>query len=214
MTHICVSKLTIIGSDNGLSPGWHQAIIWTNAGILLIRPLGTNISEILIVIYIFSFNKIHLKLSSGNGGHFELHLNSIGLYGPLDSHINLVWFNFIAIQDIVWIKSTLAKLVSFQYISTIFWTFIIFQLYITLCIAHKHFPTSYCEWLGLYSHVIWTAYQQKYQGLVMRVEGLSPRMAIDSNYEHYEEKLGTVRFFRKYFGYISIFQIILQFNPS
>ena len=28
--HICVSKLTIIGSDNGLSPGRHQAIIWTN----------------------------------------------------------------------------------------------------------------------------------------------------------------------------------------
>ena len=45
MTHICVSKLTIIGSDNGLSPGQHQAIIWTNAGILLIGPLGTNFNE-------------------------------------------------------------------------------------------------------------------------------------------------------------------------
>ena len=50
VTHICVSKLTIIGSDNGLSPGRHEAIIWTNAGILLIGPLGTNISEILIDI--------------------------------------------------------------------------------------------------------------------------------------------------------------------
>ena len=38
------------GSDNGLSPGWRQAIIWTNAGILLIGPLGTNFSEILIEI--------------------------------------------------------------------------------------------------------------------------------------------------------------------
>ena len=37
VTHICVSKLTIIGSDNGLSPGRRQAIIWTNAGILTIR---------------------------------------------------------------------------------------------------------------------------------------------------------------------------------
>ena len=37
MTHIWVSKLTIIGSDNGLSPSRRQAIIWTNAGILLIR---------------------------------------------------------------------------------------------------------------------------------------------------------------------------------
>ena len=36
VTHICVSKLTIIGSDNGLAPGRRQATIWTNAGILLI----------------------------------------------------------------------------------------------------------------------------------------------------------------------------------
>ena len=27
MTHICVGNLTIIGSDNGLSPGRRQAII-------------------------------------------------------------------------------------------------------------------------------------------------------------------------------------------
>ena len=46
VTHICVGKLTIIGSDNGLSPERRQAIIWTNAGILLIGPLGTNFSEI------------------------------------------------------------------------------------------------------------------------------------------------------------------------
>ena len=32
VTHICVGKLTIIGSDNGLSPGRRQAIIWTIAG--------------------------------------------------------------------------------------------------------------------------------------------------------------------------------------
>ena len=35
MTHICVCNLTMIGSDNGLSPDGRQAIIWTNAGILL-----------------------------------------------------------------------------------------------------------------------------------------------------------------------------------
>ena len=40
--------------DNGLSPGRRGAIIWTNAGILLIGPLGTNFSEILIEIDIFS----------------------------------------------------------------------------------------------------------------------------------------------------------------
>ena len=64
MTHICVGKLTNIGSDNGLSPGRRQAIIWTNTGILLIGPLGTNFNEILIKIQTFSFTKIHLKISS------------------------------------------------------------------------------------------------------------------------------------------------------
>ena len=64
VTHICVSKLTIIDSVNGLSPGRRQAIIWTNVGIWLIGPLGTNFSEILIEIYTFSFKKMHLKMSS------------------------------------------------------------------------------------------------------------------------------------------------------
>ena len=45
VAHICVSKLTIIGSYSGLSPGRRQTIIWPNAGILLIRTLGTNFSE-------------------------------------------------------------------------------------------------------------------------------------------------------------------------
>ena len=63
-THICVGKLTIIGSDNGMSPGRRQAIIWTIAGMLLIGPLGTNFSEILIGIQTFSFKKMHLKMAS------------------------------------------------------------------------------------------------------------------------------------------------------
>ena len=48
VTHICVSEVTIIGSDNDLSPDRRQAIIWTNVGILLIVPLGTNFGEFLI----------------------------------------------------------------------------------------------------------------------------------------------------------------------
>ena len=62
--HICVSKLTIIGSDNDLSPGRRQAIIWTNAGILLMWPLWINFSGILIEINTSSFKKMHLKMSS------------------------------------------------------------------------------------------------------------------------------------------------------
>ena len=62
--HIYISKLTVIVSDNGFLPGQHQAIIWTNAGILLIRTFGTNFSEILSEIHIFSFKKMHLKILS------------------------------------------------------------------------------------------------------------------------------------------------------
>ena len=51
--HLCINKPTIIGSDNGLLPAWHQAIIWTNAGILFTGSLGTNFNEILIKIYKF-----------------------------------------------------------------------------------------------------------------------------------------------------------------
>ena len=75
MTHICISKLTIIGSDNGLSPDRRQAIIWTNPGILLTGPLGTNFSEILIEIHAFSFRKMHLKMLSGKWWPFCLGLN-------------------------------------------------------------------------------------------------------------------------------------------
>ena len=75
VTHICVGKLTIIGSDNGLSPGRRQAIIWTNAGILLIGPLGTYFSEFLIAIETFSCKKMHLKISSAKWRPFCLGLN-------------------------------------------------------------------------------------------------------------------------------------------
>ena len=75
VTHICVVKLTTIGSDNGLAPGRPQAIIWTNAGILLIGPLETNFSEILFGIHTSSFKKMHLKMSSAKWRAFYLGLN-------------------------------------------------------------------------------------------------------------------------------------------
>ena len=83
VTHICVSKLSIIGSDNGLSPDRLQAIIWTNAGILLIGPLGTNFSDILIEFLAFWFKKMRLNVSSAKWRPFCLGLNVlrwIGLY--------------------------------------------------------------------------------------------------------------------------------------
>ena len=90
VTHIFVSKLTIIGSDNGLSPGRRQAIIWTNAGISLIRTLGTNFSEILGEIHSSSFSKMHLKMSSAKWRLFGLGLNELitGCIGICHFHQN------------------------------------------------------------------------------------------------------------------------------
>ena len=75
VTHICISNLATIGLDNGFSLGRRQAIIWTNARILLIEPLGTNFSEIWIKIHIFSFKQIYFKLSSVKWQPFCLDLN-------------------------------------------------------------------------------------------------------------------------------------------
>ena len=89
--HICVSKPTIIGSDNGLLHGRHQASIWTNSGILLIGPLRTNFSEILIKIQTFSFKKMHFKMLSGkwrpSGVPQSAGLNVITVYPIKDSQI-------------------------------------------------------------------------------------------------------------------------------
>ena len=75
MMPICISNLTVIGSDNGLLPGRHQAIICTNAGILLTGTLGTNFIEILSEILTFSLKKMHLKMSSVKWWPFCLGLN-------------------------------------------------------------------------------------------------------------------------------------------
>ena len=79
VTHICVSRITNIGSDNGLSPGGRQAIIWTNAEILIIETFGTNFSEIIMAIHTFSFKKMHLKMSSGKWRPFCLGLNVLSI---------------------------------------------------------------------------------------------------------------------------------------
>ena len=76
--HASVSKN--IGRDNGMSPDWRQATIWTSAGILLTGPIGTNFSEILIRIHKFSFKKMHLKISSGKWRPFCLGLAVFIMY--------------------------------------------------------------------------------------------------------------------------------------
>ena len=79
VTYICISKLTIIGSDNGLLPGWRQAIIWTNPGRLLIRNLWTNFNEISSEIHTFSFKKMQSKMLSAKWQPFCLSLNVLSV---------------------------------------------------------------------------------------------------------------------------------------
>ena len=117
VTHICFNYITIIGSDYGLSPGRHPAIIWTNAGILLIGPIGTNFNEILIIMYIFSFKKMHLKMS-GNGCHFVSAL--MCWYVPLHN-VELYW-NCILKYNIVKNDLQCVWTINLSYIDIIFWS--------------------------------------------------------------------------------------------
>ena len=84
VTHICVDNLTIIDSDNGLSPGRRLAIIWTSARMLLIGPLVTNLGEIVFKIRIFSLKKMHLKTWSVKWRPFCLSHNVLSLLNPVD----------------------------------------------------------------------------------------------------------------------------------
>ena len=100
VTHICVGKLSNIGSENGLSPSRRQAIIWTNAGILLIGTLGTNFSEIAIEIYTFSFKKMHLKMSSGKWRPCCLGLNVLILFSlPNSSLLHDAWETLFSLES-------------------------------------------------------------------------------------------------------------------
>ena len=85
VTYTCVGNLTTIGLDNGLLPGRRQAIIWTNAGILLIGPLATNFGEFLIEIHTCSFKQMHLQMS-GKRRSFCLGLNMLMQYYTYTLH--------------------------------------------------------------------------------------------------------------------------------
>ena len=88
MTHICVTKLTSIGPDNGLSPGRRQDIIWNNAGILLIRISDTNFGEMLSETLTFSIKKCIWKYRLQNCGNF---VSASMCNGP-GYRMDMVWF--------------------------------------------------------------------------------------------------------------------------
>ena len=77
----------------GVSHNQRQAIFWTSAGILLIRPPATNVNGMLIEIYTFSLKKMHL---SGKwrpfciGFWFQAHVSMLRI---------LEWF--VAIDNVI-----------------------------------------------------------------------------------------------------------------
>ena len=98
MTHICVGYPTIIGSQDDLSPDLRQTIIWTNAVMLLITPVGTNFSEILSEIQTFSFNKMYFKKSFVKWRPYCLGLNVWSMIHipqrPLSCTIEARWHHY------------------------------------------------------------------------------------------------------------------------
>ena len=100
VTLIFFSKLTIMGSDSGLSPGRCLAIVWTKAGILLNRTLRTNFSEILIETFTFSSKKTHLSMSSEGWRPFCLGPNVFysknwNIQLPITASMFMVAYGFI-----------------------------------------------------------------------------------------------------------------------
>ena len=104
---ISVSKLIIIGSDNGLSPERRQAIIWTDVGILLIGPLGTNLIEILIEKHMFPFKKMYLKMSSAKWGQFCLGLNVVNQHIEAETK----WLPIADLFEYIFLNETLRILI-------------------------------------------------------------------------------------------------------
>ena len=76
--YVSVNQQSLV-QTKGLSPDWRQAIIWTKAGILFISPLETNVNGIVVAIHAFSFNKMHLDMSSGNWRPFCFGLNVVSV---------------------------------------------------------------------------------------------------------------------------------------
>ena len=157
MTHICVGNLTIIGPDNGLSPGRRQAIIWTNAGILSIGPWGTNFSEILIGIHTLSLKKTHLKMSSAKWRPFCLCLNVLICHVSLPHNLKTGWCEHLIQQKylalmkwlenkhlwcIIWpIQSSNFKIPCYHHVSYVFFSNFPQVRFALTELAHENFCT-------------------------------------------------------------------------
>ena len=161
-TYICISKLTIICSDNGLSPGRRQAIIWTNDGLLLNGPLGTNFSEILSKIHTFSFKKMHLKTSSVKWRPFCLDVNVLDSLQNFGHFIHaLVFSSHFELFHQAWITDDTSKMFCKNYVmskllltrESIVMTMITNRL--SVYFTSQNWKPKWTQWQKISFHVAW-----------------------------------------------------------
>ena len=141
---------TIIVSNNCLLPGRRQAIIWTNAGILLIECLGTNLSEIFIKIHTFSYKKMHSKMLSEKWQLFCL--------GP--QCLNIYWW----LGESLWLLQCISNAIMAALCGAINIVYFFSYNLLTYCISwhpkwnHYIEYHSYCSWSILHEaiHIIWS----------------------------------------------------------
>ena len=100
-THICGSKLTIIVTDNDLSQGWHQTIIWSSAEIFLLTEICISL-----------ITTTHLEVSSVKFWAFCLGLNVLrsqgiskdGTYPIIQKILQCCWELFLTVSplNVLW----------------------------------------------------------------------------------------------------------------
>ena len=154
VTHICVSKLTIIGSDNGLSPGRRQAIIWTNAGLLLIRTLETHFTGFWSEVNTFSLRKMRLIVPSWKWRPFCLGLNVLtyNIYRAIGKSRSCFAINTAYISILILVFEWFAG--KLKHIHRTLYIYIyIYEIYIVLCVIAgpvvgfcHFFDNSYNNW--------------------------------------------------------------------
>ena len=182
-THICVGELTIIVSDNGLSPGRRQAIFWTNAGILLIGALGTNVSEILIKICAFSLKELLLKMSSGKKRPSCLGLNVLNsdpyvvlLTGPNDAGVYLCCNADVVLQAGIQHFQTNTLWLTLFTVCT--WTLVLPVYDAMWCCdnvvnflpnPHNRHPITGKVWGVFYEHIFWLMFCPSYCSAVCNI---------------------------------------------
>ena len=166
LTHICVNKVTIVCSDNGLSAGQRQALTWINARIMLIGPLGTNFSVISIDIQIFYSRKCISKCRLPNGGHFVW----TSIFSLM---FNTVSSNLAQSCDLVLFKCHPQLATILQCL----WAYLLRLVYILVKYSWPSKCSDFSSWLIQKQNASWTI--MNFDGLIEKPEAEGPPSWMD-----------------------------------